>query len=287
MAVARCRNFRAAAAELGRSRSGLSHTIATLEQRLGVRLFNRTTRSVSLTEVGEVFVSSVGSALAEIRTAVELAGSRRGTPVGKLRIKTFGGVAREMMGPIILQYLRRYRDMKVDVVTNGRSIDIVVDGFDAGVRRADEVPQDMIAVPLSYEVRMAVVGSLAYLENRRRPRAPEDLSLHRCIRFRSANGTLSPWKFKRDGKPVAIEVEGPLTLDEPSFVLEAVRAGVGLAYLRGVKCCCRSRPGQTYPSIGGLDSAISRRLLVFSRPPKSAGRVAGPAKSNSRDWRSN
>src|SRR6266852_8381871 len=146
VAVARCRNFRVAAAELNRSRSALSHTVATLEERLGVRLFNRTTRSVSLTEAGEIFVASVAPALAEIRSAIDAASSRRSSLGGAVRIKTSGDVAREMMAPIILQYLRRYPEMKIDIVTNGASNDIVGDGFDAGVRRADDVPQDMIAV---------------------------------------------------------------------------------------------------------------------------------------------
>jgi len=232
VAVARCRNFRVAAAELNRSRSALSHTVATLEERLGVRLFNRTTRSVSLTEAGEIFVASVAPALAEIRSAIDAASSRRSSLSGAVRIKTSGDVAREMMAPIILQYLRRYPEIKIDVVTNGASSDIVGDGFDAGVRRADDVPQDMIAVPLSYELRMAVVGSLAYLENRRRPRTPQDLLVHRCIRLRLPGGEVNPWKFERHGKTVSIKVEGPLTLDEPTFILDAARAGVGLAYMR-------------------------------------------------------
>jgi DNA-binding transcriptional LysR family regulator len=230
--VARCRNFRAAAVELNRSRSAVSHAVASLEQRLGVRLFNRTTRSVSLTEAGQQFVASVAPALAEIRGAIGAASSRRASPGGTLRIKTSDDIAREMMAPIILQYLRRYPEMKVDVVTNGPSSDIVVDGFDAGVRRSDQVPQDMIAVPLSYELRMAVVGSLAYFENRQKPRTPHDLLVHRCIRHRLPNGAVDSWKFERHGNAVSINVEGPLTLDEPGLILDAARAGVGLAYLR-------------------------------------------------------
>jgi DNA-binding transcriptional LysR family regulator len=232
VAVARCRNFRAAAADLGRSRSALSHSIAALEQRLGVRLFHRTTRSVSLTEAGELFVSGVASALAEIRSAMDVARSRRETLTGTLRIKSFGDAAHETIAPIILQFLHRYREMKVDVLTNGGSVDIVADGFDAGVRLAHEVPRDMIAVPLTYEVRMAVVGSPAYFENRRKPRTPNDLLLHRCIRFRISAGVISQWRFDRHGKVFTIDVEGPLTLDEPSLVLDAARAGIGLAYLR-------------------------------------------------------
>ncbi len=232
VAVARSRNFRVAAAELGRSRSAVSHAIATLEQRLRVRLFNRTTRNVSLTEAGEVFVASVGSALAEINAAFESASTRRTSLGGTLRIKTFDDVAKDMLAPIVLQYLRRYPEMKVDVVTNGHPIDIVIDGFDAGVRRADDVSNDMVAVPLSYELRMAVVGSLAYLENRRKPHTPKDLLAHRCIRVRLPSGTVFPWKFEGHGKAVTVDVTGPLTLDDSAFVLDAARTGVGLAYLR-------------------------------------------------------
>src|SRR5262245_7570520 len=232
VAVARCRNFRVAAVELNRSRSAVSHAVATLEQRLGIRLFNRTTRSVSLTEAGELFVGSVAPALAEIRGAIGAASSRRSSPGGTLRIKTSDDIAREMMAPIILQYLRRYPEVKIDVITSGPSSDIVVDGFDAGVRRADNVPRDMIAIPLSYEIRMMVVGSLVYLENRRKPRTPQELLTHRCIRHRLPNGVVNPWKFERHGNAVTINVEGPLTVDEPTLILDAARAGVGLAYLR-------------------------------------------------------
>src|SRR5262249_52341386 len=125
VAVARSRNFRIAAAELNRSRSAVSHAVAALDQRLGCRLFNRTTRSVSLTEAGELFVSSIAPALAEIRGAIGAASSRRTSPSGTLRIKTSDDIAREMMAPIILQYLRRHPEMKVEVVTNGPSTDIV------------------------------------------------------------------------------------------------------------------------------------------------------------------
>ena len=230
--VARCRNFRLAASQLGQSRSALSHTVAVLEHRLGVRLFNRTTRSVSLTEAGEVFVSSINSAVAEIRGAIEITSNRRATLAGTLRLKTFGDVAREIIAPILLQFLRRHPEMKVDVVTSGDSTDIVADGFDSGVRRADEVPQDMIPIPLSYELRVAVVGSPAYLEKRQKPRTPQDLLVHRCIRLRLPSGAISPWSFEHHGKVTAIDVEGPLTLDDSAFAVDAARAGVGLAYLR-------------------------------------------------------
>src|SRR5882672_1761200 len=188
MAVARRRNFRAAAIELGLSRSALSHAVAALEQRLGIRLFNRTTRSVSLTEAGELFVPSVAPALGEIREAMAAASSRRTIPAGTLRINTSTGAARQMMTPIVLEYLRRYPEMTVDIVTEGRLVDIVVDGFDAGVRLAESVPQDMIAVPLGPDQRFAVVGSPSYFEGLRKPRTPQDLRVHRCIRSRQPSG---------------------------------------------------------------------------------------------------
>ena len=133
LAVARHRSFRAAATELGVSTSALSHAVAALEARIGVRLFNRTTRSVSLSEAGAQFVDSVAPALSTIRVAIEQAGSFRDTPAGTLRINTSAGAARQVM-PMLLEYLRRYPEMKLDLVTEGRMIDIVVEGFDAGIR---------------------------------------------------------------------------------------------------------------------------------------------------------
>jgi DNA-binding transcriptional LysR family regulator len=231
IAVARRRNFRAAAIELGLSRSALSHAVAALEQRLGVRLFNRTTRSVSLTEAGEQFISSIAPALGEIREAMAAASSRRATPAGTIRINTSAGAARQMMTPIVLEYLRRYPEMTVDIVTEGRLVDIVVDGFDAGVRLAESVPQDMIAVSLGPDQRFAVVGSPSYFEELRKPRTPQDLRVHRCIRSRQPSGSIYRWEFERHGEALAVDVDGPLTLDDPWLMLEAARAGFGLAYL--------------------------------------------------------
>jgi DNA-binding transcriptional LysR family regulator len=231
VAVARHRNFRAAALELDVSRSALSHAVEALEQRLGVRLFNRTTRNVSPTEAGEQLVASVAPALGDIRAAIEAANSRRTTPAGTLRINTGARAARQMMTPIIFEYLSRYPEMKVDLVTEGRLVDIIGGGFDAGVRPADRVPQDMVAVPIGPEQRFAVVGSPAYLENREKPCTPKDLLVHRCIRSRLPGGRIYRWEFNRNGEAIAIDVDGPLTLDEPTLMLEAVRAGVGLAYM--------------------------------------------------------
>lgn len=230
LAVARRRSFRAAATELGVSTSALSHAVAALEARIGVRLFNRTTRSVSLSEAGAQFVDSVAPALSTIRDAIEQAGSFRDVPSGTLRINTSVGAAQRAM-PIFIAYLQRYPDMTLDIVTEGRLIDIVVDGFDAGIRIAESVPQDMIAVPFGERQRFAVVGSPAYFAQHKPPHTPADLHAHRCIRSRMPSGAIYQWEFERRGEAVRIDGKGPLTLDEPSLMLAAARAGLGLTYL--------------------------------------------------------
>lgn len=231
VAVARLGSFRAAAAELGMSTSALSHAVAALEARLGVRLFNRTTRSVSPTDAGEQFIARIAPALAEIGDAIEGINSHRDTPAGTLRINTSAGAARMILTPIILEYLRRYPDMNVVLVTEGRLVDVVGQGFDAGIRLAEAVPQDMIAVPIGGDVRMLVVGSPAYFAGREQPQVPADLLHHRCIRARMATGRIWPWEFERRGEAVEIDVPGTLTLDEMTLMVEATLAGTGLAYL--------------------------------------------------------
>jgi len=230
LAVSRHRSFRAAASELNVSTSALSHSIAGLEARIGVRLFNRTTRSVSLSEAGAQFVQNVAPALSTIRDALEQAGSFRDTPSGTLRINTSVGAAHQAM-PVFIAFLQRYPDMKLDIVTEGRLIDIVVEGFDAGIRLLETVPQDMIAVPFGERQRFAVVGSPAYFSKHKPPRTPADLAAHRCIRSRMPSGSIYQWEFERHGQTVRIDGDGALTLDEPGMMLAAARAGLGLAYL--------------------------------------------------------
>lgn len=230
LAVARYRSFRAAADEMSVSTSALSHAVAALEARIGVRLFNRTTRSVALTEAGMQFVNSVAPALSTIRDALEQAGSFRDTPSGTLRINTSAGAARQVM-PVFIAFLERYPEMQLDIVTEGRLIDIVIEGFDAGIRLAETLPQDMIAVPFGDRQRFAVVGSPAYFARHKPPRSPSDLHAHRCIRSRMPSGSIYQWEFERHGEMVRIDGAGALTLDDPDLMLAAARAGLGLAYL--------------------------------------------------------
>lgn len=230
LAVARHRSFRAAASEMGVSTSALSHAVAGLEARIGVRLFNRTTRSVSLSEAGAQFVGTVAPALSTIREAMDQAASYSDTPSGTLRINTSVGAAHQVM-TVLVAFLARYPDMKLDIVTEGKLIDIVVEGFDAGIRLADTVPQDMVAVPFGDRQRFAVVGSPDYFAEHRKPRTPADLKAHRCIRSRMPSGTIYQWEFERHGELVRFDGQGGLTLDDASLMLAAARDGVGLAYL--------------------------------------------------------
>ena len=230
-AVARNGGFRAAARDLGMSSSALSHAIAALEERLGVRLFNRTTRSVALSAAGEQFVAEIAPAIGAIESAIENVGEHRAEPSGSLRLNTSLGAARMLLVPLILEYCRRYPRVEVEVVTEGALIDVIGQGFDAGIRLAEAVPPDMIAIPILPSLRSVVVGAPDYFAVRSRPVTPTDLLGHRCIRARMASGKLYRWEFERRGESMLVDVPGTLTLDESGLMLEAALAGAGLAYL--------------------------------------------------------
>lgn len=230
IAIARRASFRAAALDLGMSTTALSNAVGKLEANLGVRLFNRTTRSVSLTDAGRVFVDQVGPALQDIHGAMEAVRAQSATPSGTLRINAFATAAREILSPLVFEFLRRYPKVHVDLVTEGRLVDIVAEGFDLGVRIADLVPSDMISVSLGQPQRYAVVGSAAYLKLHGRPRVPPDLLRHQCIRVRLPNGAVFRWQFEKRGNKVQIDVTGPITLDEASLARAAVLESVGLGF---------------------------------------------------------
>lgn len=230
LAIARKSSFRAAAVDLGLSATALSHAIGRLEADLGVRLFNRTTRSVSLTEAGRVFVEQVGPTLQDMRSALEGVRAHRETPSGTIRINAAPFAAREIMSPLVVEFLRRYPDMTIDIVTEGRLVDVTADGFDLGVRVAGLVPSDMIAVPLGRPQRYAVVGSPGYFERHGKPRVPPDLFRHICIRVRLPDGGLFRWRFEKDGEIAQLDVRGPIILDEGSLARIAVRESIGIGF---------------------------------------------------------
>ncbi|MBY2942730.1 LysR family transcriptional regulator [Rhizobium leguminosarum] len=231
IAIARRGTFRAAAIDLGMSTTALSHTISRLEAGLGVRLFNRTTRSVSLTDAGRLFVQQVGPTLQDLHAALDLVRSHRETPSGTIRINAAPFAARAIVSPLVLEFLRRYPDMNVDIVTEGKMVDIVKDGFDLGVRVEGLVPSDMIAVSLGRPQRHAVVGSPEYFEKHGKPTVPPDLLSHRCIRVRLPDGSLFRWRFEKDGESLQIDVRGPIALDETSLTRTAVIESAGVGYL--------------------------------------------------------
>ena len=230
-AISAHRSFRAAATELGISPSALSHAIAGLEKRLGVRLINRTTRSVSLSQAGERFLARVSPALREIAGAMEDVNAFRDTPTGTLRINFKERAGHLILRPVVAKYLRRYPDMQVELTVEGRPIDIVAEGFDAGIRLAESVPQDMVAVPCGPDSRFIVVGAPAYFERRPVPRSPADLLAHDCIRRRMPGGKLYRWEFEKRDEEMALDVPGRLTLDNDGLMIEAALEGLGLAFV--------------------------------------------------------
>ena len=228
MAIARRGTFRAAAVDLGVSTTALSHTIAKFESGLGVRLFNRTTRSVSLTDAGRLFIDNVGPSLQGVYDALEVVRARRETPSGLLRINTPPFAARTILSSLVLKFLQRYPEMQVDIVTDGRLIDIVAEGFDMGVRVAKLIPNDMIAISLGQPQRHAIVASPQYLKEQGSPETPLDLLHHACIRVRLPDGTIYRWHLENAGEVVQVDVRGQLTLDEASLARIAVLEGAGI-----------------------------------------------------------
>jgi len=230
-AIAARKSFRAAANDLGISASALSHAVASLESRLGVRLFNRTTRSVSLTPAGEQFVTRVKPAMREIADAMHEVNEQRSTPAGLIRINTSEGAGEQILAPIVTEFLRRYGDVQLELVTQAGLVDIVADGFDAGVRLAELVPRDMISIPLGKTQRHVVVGAASYFATRAQPRSPSDLKEHVCVRYRLPGGSIYRWEFAKRGQISSVDITGPLTLDSDRLILRAALEGAGLAYV--------------------------------------------------------
>ena len=231
IAVAEHRSFRAAAKKLGVSAPALSHAIRNLESGLNVRLFNRTTRSVALTEAGEHLLRRAGPALADLEDGINEVMSAGTRPSGSIRISSAEAVARPLILHVLPDFLAAYPEIHVEVVVDTRLIDIVADGFDAGIRVLDDVPRDMIAVEFGPAFRFAAVASPEYLSGHRPPKTPQDLRQHKCIRYRFLSGTLYHWEFERRSSGLSVDVDGPMTLGNPNLMVDAALAGIGVAWV--------------------------------------------------------
>ena len=232
LAVAREQSFTKAAAKLGVSQSALSHTIRGLEVRLGLRLLTRTTRSVSPTEAGERLMLSIGPRFDEIETELAALSELRERPAGTIRINAGEHPADTILWPALQKLLPDYPDVHVEVVVDYGLTDIVAERFDAGVRLGEQVAKDMIAVRIGPDMRMAVIGAPAYFESRPKPRTPHDLTDHNCINLRLPTyGSVYPWEFEKDGREIKVRVEGQLVFNNIALRLNAVLAGMGLAFM--------------------------------------------------------
>lgn len=231
MMVAARRSFVRAAGELGLSRSALSHAMRGLEDDLSVRLLHRTTRSVSLTEAGERLLARLRPALSELDNALEDVARDDQAVRGTLRINGSDGAIRALLDTVVPRFIAMYPQMELDLVSDGRFVDIVAEGFDAGVRLGEAVHKDMIAVRVSEDFRFLAVASPRYLRRYGRPTSPEALQGHRCIRQRLPSGKRYRWEFERHGQTLTIDPPGALTLDSNTLMIEAALAGLGIAYV--------------------------------------------------------
>jgi len=229
--VAQRASFTRAAAELGVSPSALSQTLRALETRLGMRLLNRTTRRVGVTEAGAQFLQRVLPALEQLGAAFSELDELRGKPAGTLRISLPRLAMVTIIAPLLGEFCRAYPEIRLDLVADDRLVDLVGEGYDAGIRLGERLAQDMIAVRATRAQRLAVVGSPEYFRRNPRPLQPSDLHEHPCIRFRFSSGVIYRWEFGRDGKDFEIDVDGPLICNDNGLMIAAARQGLGLTHI--------------------------------------------------------
>ncbi len=230
-AVSERRSFRAAAKELQIAPSAVSHAVSSLEESLGVRLLARTTRSVAPTEEGRLLLQRLKPALDEIGIALEAVTEASGRPAGNLRVTAPRFASDILLAPRLGEFLNRYPDITLEIANEDGFIDIVREGFDAGIRLEESLEADMIAVRASPNLTTVIAGSAEYFERHPKPLHPSDLVHHRCIKRRFTNGTIYRWEFEKDGRELVVAVDGPLIVSEDRLALIAALNGVGLAYL--------------------------------------------------------
>jgi DNA-binding transcriptional LysR family regulator len=232
LAVARERSFTKAAAKLGVSPSALSHTIRALEERLGLRLLTRTTRSVAPTQAGERLLRTVGPRLDEIDSELAALSALRDKPSGTVRITAGEHAADTVLWPALKKIVPAYPDVQIEVIVDYGLTDIVAERYDAGVRLGEQVAKDMIAVRIGPDMRMAVVAAPSYFAAHPRPKTPQDLTEHACIGLRMpTHGGLFAWEFEKRGREVKVRVDGPLVFNNFKLRLESALAGLGITYM--------------------------------------------------------
>jgi DNA-binding transcriptional LysR family regulator len=230
VAVAELRSFARAALKLGISRSRLSETIRGLEDRLGVRLLNRTTRSVSPTAAGERLLARLRPLLGEFASVLDSINAFRDKPAGPLRVSVLPPAADLMLAPLLSRFLAQYPEIDLEISVDAALIDIVAGRFDAGIRVGERVERDMIPVRIG-EIRGVVVAAPDYLKQHPRPTTPQDLRTHNCIRFRYPSGALVPWIFEKEGRRLEAAVEGRLTVNDAELAVRAAIDGAGVLYM--------------------------------------------------------
>ncbi|MDF5719118.1 MAG: LysR family transcriptional regulator [Rhizonema sp. PD37] len=225
-------SFTRAASKLGMSPSALSHAMKALEDRLGLRLLARTTRSVSTTEVGERLLKTLRPALEDISAELTALSGLRDKPAGSVRITTFKQAATTVVWPVLPGFLKQHPDIRVEITIDDGLTDIVASRYDAGIRFGEQIAKDMIAVRVGPDVRAAIIASPAYFADYPVPNTPQDLAGHRCINYRlKTAGGLYPWEFEKDGRSFQVRVDGPLIFNDGDLILAAALAGQGIAYL--------------------------------------------------------
>lgn len=228
IAIAEQRSFAKAATRLGLSPSTLSETLRRLEERLGVRLIERTTRSVATTEAGERLLARLRPVLDDYEAALESINDFRATPSGSLRLTVAAPAADLVLAPLLARFAAQYPEIRLEISVDDGLTDIVAGRFDAGIRIGERLERDMIALRVTEELHYRIVASREYLERRGRPKTPQDLKGHNCIRLRFSSGALLPWRFERKGRPLEVAVEGTLVVNSAVLAVRAMRDGVGL-----------------------------------------------------------
>ncbi|HUZ70159.1 MAG TPA: LysR family transcriptional regulator [Candidatus Saccharimonadales bacterium] len=270
MAVAEERSFTRAARRLGVSTSALSHAIRGLEERIGVRLLARTTRSVAPTEAGEQLIARLRPALGDIRGALDHVSGLRDQPAGPVRLVVSPLAATMVLAPKLGQFARDYPDVVLDVITtNEGRFDLVAGRFDAGIHLGEFIERDMIAVRVSPDQRAAIVGAPRYFASQPRPDSPDDLTRHRCLNFRHGSAGVYRWEFDRGKQSLAVAVQGPLIVDDVELMIQAAIDGVGLAFMPRVLSLA-PRDSRTLPEPA---PAAGRALGSHRHPSSAASRI--------------